>query len=83
MFRHTSSRSEIRGMVKEGLTTLSLTPEIAERAARLRAEHNLRTPDAIQMATALYAGASFFLTNDADLPDLANLKLSVLDSLRE
>lgn len=67
----------------EGLTTLSVTPEIAELAARLRAEHNLRTPDAVLMATALHVGASYFLTNDAALPDLPNLRVLVLDSLRE
>ncbi|WP_225896572.1 type II toxin-antitoxin system VapC family toxin [Amazonocrinis nigriterrae] len=41
---------------------------IAETAAQLRADSNLRTPDAIQIATAIRAGASFFVTNDARLP---------------
>lgn len=52
----------------EGLITISLSQDIAEVAARLRASHNIRTPDAIQMATALRAGASHFLTNDVRLP---------------
>lgn len=66
----------------EELTTLQLSPEIAEEAARLRAEHNIRTPDAIQMATALHAGASFFLTNDGDLPSLPSMEMLLLDDLR-
>ncbi len=65
-----------------GLSTLPLSREVAEGAARLRATHNLRTPDAIQMATAVNAGASFFLTNDSRLPSLANLRVLVLDELR-
>lgn len=67
----------------EGLTTVLLTQGIAEEAAMLRAEHNVRTPDAIQMATAIREGASFFLTNDSRLPHLANLQVLVLDELLE
>ena len=66
----------------EGLTTVLLSQDIAEEAARLRAAHNLRTPDAIQMATAIHEGAPFFLTNDARLPSLPGLKMLVLDELK-
>ena len=62
-----------------GLTTYPLTVEIAAIAADIRARHNLRTPDAIQMATAIYAGASYFLTNDERLPQLPNLRRLLLD----
>ncbi len=65
-----------------GLITISLSPDIAEEAARLRARHNIRTPDAIQMATALRAGASRFLTNDVRLPSLPDLQVLVLDELK-
>lgn len=60
-----------------------LSQDVAEEAARLRATHNIRTPDAIQMATAIHAGASFFLTNDDRLPALPELTVLVLDELRE
>lgn len=66
----------------EGLITISLSQDITEVAARLRASHNIRTPDAIQMATALRAGASHFLTNDVRLPSLPELKVLVLDELK-
>ena len=42
--------------------------DIADRAAQLRAEHGLGTPDAIHLATALECGAEVFVTNDRDLP---------------
>jgi predicted nucleic acid-binding protein len=66
----------------EGLTTIQVSPDIAEVAAQLRAIHNLRTPDAVQMATAICEGASFFLTNDARLPSLPELEVLVLEELR-
>ncbi len=63
--------------------TISLFPSIAEEAARLRASHNISTPDSIQMATAIFGGASFFLTNDTRLPSLPNLKTLVLEDLKK
>jgi hypothetical protein len=67
----------------QGITTTSLFPNIAQEAARLRAFHNIRTPDSIQLATAIFGGASFFLTNDTRLPSLPDLKLLVLDDLKK
>lgn len=66
----------------ERLMTLDISQDIAEAAAQLRAEHNLRAPDAIQMAAAIRGGASFFLTNDARLPSLPGLQVLVLEALR-
>jgi predicted nucleic acid-binding protein len=67
----------------KGHITISLFPSIAEEAARLRASHNIGTPDSIQMATAIFGGASFFLTNDTRLPSLPNLKTLVLEDLKK
>jgi predicted nucleic acid-binding protein len=67
---------------EEGLTTIEVSPAIAEVAAQLRATYNLQTPDSIQMATAISGGASFFLTNDARLPSLPGLEVLVLEELR-
>src|SRR5260221_10276157 len=38
--------------------------EVADSAARIRATHRLRTPDALQAATALHARATALVTND-------------------
>lgn len=67
---------------EEGLTTIDMSPAIAEVAAQLRATYNLQTPDSIQMATAISGGASVFLTNDARLPSLPELEVLVLEELR-
>ncbi len=47
-----------------GLKIVDVDVWIADRAAQLRADHNLRTPDAIHIATALACEADVFLTND-------------------
>jgi predicted nucleic acid-binding protein len=67
----------------EGLTMIPLTNDIAEEASRLRATHAIRTPDAVQIATARHMEASFFLTNDARLPSLPELRVLVLGQLRD
>ncbi len=46
------------------LKWIQLTLDISDLAAKLRAEHNLKTPDAIQIASALSGGATGFVCND-------------------
>lgn len=65
------------------LQTVPLTADIAEIAARLRADYKVRTPDAIQVATAIATKADFFLTNDFKLSTIPGLTVLVLESLKE
>lgn len=53
--------------------------QVAERAALLRAELRVRTPDAIQLATAIEERADVFVTNDERLKRCASLDVVVLD----
>ncbi|GBC82614.1 tRNA(fMet)-specific endonuclease VapC [bacterium HR10] len=53
----------------------------AERAADLRARYNVRTPDALQLAAALAAGCDAFLTNDASLKRVTEIKVLVVAEL--
>ncbi len=66
---------------QENLVALPVSPEIAEIAAQLRADQNVRTPDSIQIATAMQMGATFFLTNDTGLENVRGLNVLVLDRL--
>lgn len=70
-------------MHSENLTMYPLSPEIAHEAANLRATLNLRTPDAIQVATARVSGADTFITNDARLRVPDGLTRLLLDELVE
>jgi predicted nucleic acid-binding protein len=60
---------------------LPVSDAIAVEAARLRAFHTLKTPDAIQLATATVAGAASFLTNDTKLTSVPNVRIVVLNQL--
>jgi len=68
-------------LTTQGMTMRPVSPAVAEEAARLRAAHGLRTPDAIQLATARTAGAAAFLTNDARLAVVRAPRVLVVDSL--
>lgn len=61
--------------------TYSINPETAETAARIRAKHNLRTPDALQIATALENNCQAFLCNDRELSRVTDLRILLLDEL--
>lgn len=64
-----------------GLQWAELTLSIADLGARLRAEHNLKTPDAIQAATAILSQATGFISNDRDFSRVEALEVLVLDEL--
>lgn len=65
-----------------GIEIFEITTAIAEQAAQLRATHNLKTPDAIQLATAIEFGADYFLTNDNRLKAISEIKVVILPDLQ-
>ena len=63
------------------ITTFNVSPDIAQKAAEIRAVYQIRTPDAIQLATALQGGADFFLTNDHALKKFPAVDVIVVEDL--
>ncbi|HRF97417.1 MAG TPA: type II toxin-antitoxin system VapC family toxin [Aggregatilineales bacterium] len=55
--------------------------KIAESAAQLRATYNLKTPDALHVATAIESGCHAFLTNDLGIKRVIGIRVLVLDEL--
>ena len=53
--------------------------EAADLAAKLRARYRLRTPDAVQAATAIRAHATGFVTNDPIFRRIEELDTVILD----
>ena len=60
------------------LSVLNLNDNIVDLASSLRAKYNLRTPDAIHIATAIDAGADKFVTNDKSLKKVREIKIELL-----
>ncbi|MHB9035919.1 MAG: type II toxin-antitoxin system VapC family toxin [Armatimonadota bacterium] len=65
----------------EHLELVSIDPVIGHKAALLRAEYGIRTPDALQLATAIEAGCEAFLTNDFGLKNVNGIRVILLDEI--
>ena len=57
----------------------SIDIDVAGNAAELRARHNIRLPDALQVAVALQSGCDAFITNDKQLLRVDEMAILVLD----
>jgi predicted nucleic acid-binding protein len=64
-----------------GLRLVEIGRAEMRTAARLRAKHGVRTPDALQMAAALAARCSAFVTNDRRIPALPGLPVVQLSEV--
>lgn len=83
-------RDSDRRRVREFYLLLSTYPnlewiapnlEIADMAARMRALHRMRTPDALQAATAVYAQVTGLITNDSIFQRVDMFETLLLESL--
>ncbi len=57
---------------------LPIDPAVCEEAARLRARHNFKLPDAVNLAAAILHGCGLYLTNDAKLTRCTGIAVEVL-----
>ena len=63
------------------LQVKTLDKNIADVASSLRANYNINTPDAIQVATSLEAQADIFITNDTSLKKITEIKVLLLSEM--
>lgn len=67
---------------EQNLVLRPLDHEIAKEGAAIRAKFSsIKTPDAIQLATAVRSQADVFITNDGQLRSYTGIRLLVLDDL--
>ena len=65
----------------ENFNLIIVNHDVAKKAAGLRAQYNLKTPDALHLATAIVSGADAFLTNDNGFKRVSEINILVLDEL--
>jgi predicted nucleic acid-binding protein len=65
----------------QNVATVVVDKTVAIEAAELRARHNLKTPDALHVASALVAGCDAFLTNDSGIKRVTEITVLTLDEL--
>jgi predicted nucleic acid-binding protein len=58
-----------------GWSLMDLTADLAQSAAAVRSAHRLKLPDAIQVATALAAGAVCLVTADRDFAGVTEIRV--------
>ena len=71
-------RALLQDILSEPLIPLS--EAISEMAAQIRGATGFKTPDSIQLATALYAGADIFYTNDKRLSKFSDIKILTIEN---
>lgn len=59
----------------ENFTLYPVNLLVAEKTTFYRATYNLKTPDAIQLATAEICGADYIITNDSEWNKIPNLNV--------
>lgn len=68
-------------LTKTEVRMLPITLAVLREAANLRAQLNLKTPDAVHAASALNYGCDLFVTNDPSFRRVPNLKVEILKDL--
>ena len=58
-----------------------VSPEIADKAADIRARYGLGTPDSLHVASAVTTGCDAMLTNDRDMKRIKEFSILMLDEL--
>lgn len=65
----------------ENISLFPLDLNIADHAVELRASHHFRTPDAIQLGTAVACGADYIITNDKDWQRFKPIRIVMMADL--
>jgi len=66
-----------------GLELVAIDLELLRAAAHVRAVTRVKTPDALQIASAQSAGCRVFVTNDNRLPSIPGFRILQLDAYLE
>ena len=65
----------------EGIDIFDITSIIAAKVAKIRAKYKSRTPDALQIATAISHKANYFFTDDHRLKNITEIQVILIADL--
>lgn len=65
----------------ENISIFSLDMDIADHAVEFRSQYNLKTPDAVQLGTAVACGADYILTNDRDWRRIKEIQVVMIKDI--
>ncbi len=65
----------------ENITIFPLDLTIADEVVRLRAKYQLKTPDAVQLGTAVASGADYVITDDREWRRVTEVKVLLMNNL--
>ena len=65
----------------ENISLFPLDLNIADQAVDLRAQHHFKTPDAIQLGTAVACGADYIITNDHNWQRFKEIRIVMIGDL--
>ena len=65
----------------ENISLFPLDLNIADQAVELRAQHQFKTPDAIQLGTAVACGADYIITNDRGWQRFKEIRIVIIADL--
>lgn len=65
----------------QNMSLFPLDMDIADHVVELRATYNFKTPDAIQIGTAVACGADFIITNDKSWQRFDEIKVIMIEDL--
>jgi predicted nucleic acid-binding protein len=66
----------------DGIDIFDITIPITLKAAEMRAKYNIRTPDALQVATAIERKVDYFLSNDFRLKTITEIKVITIEDIK-
>lgn len=72
---------QYRTILMAQLEMVPLDESVSLKAAQLRAEYGLKTPDAIQLASVIHKNGDVFITNDRGMENVKEIKVLTLKDM--
>ncbi len=65
----------------DNLSIYPLNLMVSEKVAEIRAQYNFKTPDAIQIATAIVCGSDYIITNNKEWKKIKEVPILILSDM--